>query len=54
MKSTRAMPGSGLGAEWKYNKKSFISKSVVAGLVIGLVVAQKTERVIRIVQISSK
>ncbi len=27
----------GLGAEWKYNKKSFISKSVVAGLVIGLV-----------------
>jgi len=28
----------GLGAEWKHNRKAFISKSMVAGLVIGLVV----------------
>ena len=30
----------GLNAEWKYNKKSFISKSIVAGLTIGLVAYQ--------------
>ncbi|WP_313156849.1 hypothetical protein [Sphingobacterium multivorum] len=30
----------GLGAEWKFNKKAFISKSIVAGLAIGLVAYQ--------------
>lgn len=30
----------GLGAEWKHNKKAFISKSIVAGLAIGLVAYQ--------------
>ncbi|MDR6733522.1 MULTISPECIES: hypothetical protein [Sphingobacterium] len=30
----------GLGAEWKYNKKAFIGKTVVAGLLIGLVAFQ--------------
>ncbi|WP_367330759.1 hypothetical protein [Sphingobacterium multivorum] len=30
----------GLGAEWKYHKKAFISKSILAGLAIGLVAYQ--------------
>lgn len=30
----------GLGAEWKCSKKSFISKTVVASLMIGLVAYQ--------------